>query len=370
MNLKLTRDKLLLPNTKKILKKCQYLLGTHPDSLDIIDNLLTCYKERISKVNEIVVRDVGGSVSISLVNHILSEGDMQKLTNFLEDAQILNVNRYFEEQSKLLSDLPVKNSLINAVKTSLFNFHKSFLIEWDKRLKHVIIKKIDTQHKEKCKLSFGIFNFSNFSIPENDMKILSNGKNMIYKLNRSSSLIKGRIIQECIEYASRFRQYIEKNSSEILVKQTDFKAWLQEAINLCNNDSHRSFYSRLLEELKKIKKEYFFKDMKTCSNESTFISKFDYDGFLWLEADKNQGFALLSVETMRKAELSVLQEFKGVNITLSKAQLISDIKSAIYSFLHNLDGNEKSLFNDLAPNFLLEDDVEIPFLNLKPKIHK
>ena len=132
----------MLPNTKKILKKCQYLLGTHPDSLDIIDNLLTCYKERISKVNEIVVRDVGGSVSISLVNHILSEGDMQKLTNFLEDAQILNVNRYFEEQSKLLSDLPVKNSLINAVKTSLFNFHKSFLIEWDKRLEHVIIKKI------------------------------------------------------------------------------------------------------------------------------------------------------------------------------------------------------------------------------------
>ena len=126
------------------------------------------------------MRDVSGSVSISLVNHILEKGEMLKLTNFLEDAKTLNVNKYFEEQSNLLSDLPVKNTIIKAVKTSLHHFHKSFLIEWDKRLEHVIIKEIDTQHKEKCILSFGIFNFSNFSIPEDDMKILSNGKNMIF----------------------------------------------------------------------------------------------------------------------------------------------------------------------------------------------
>ena len=84
------------------------------------------------------------------------------------------------------------------------------------------------------------------------------------------------------------------------------------------------------------------------------------------------GYTLLPIGIVKDAELTMINELGGVQLNSTKESLISDINSNIRNTLQNLDGVQLQFLSQYFPEIKLKSpsEVEIPFLNLKPKIHK
>ena len=75
---------------------------------------------------------------------------------------------------------------------------------------------------------------------------------------------------------------------------------------------------------------------------------------------------------MKSAEISSLNSLGATPIIQNKSELLESIKSRIDLEFSHFDGNKMCLLKTLFPEFSLpnNEDVTVPFLNLKPKPHK
>ena len=68
----------------------------------------------------------------------------------------------------------------------------------------------------------------------------------------------------------------------------------------------------------------------------------------------------------------MISEFNGTRSSLDSSQLLEKIRTELSTIISNFDGNQKKFFHTYLPDVEASfvEDAEIPFLNLKPKIHK
>ena len=161
----------------------------------------------------------------------------------------------------------------------------SFLEFWDRSVEKLTLKRINEEHKRKLSLKSGVFNFSSFQIPSKDAHTLMNSKNTVFKLKIPLKRLKSRIRTESINYAQKFRKYVERNNKHITSDPTNFKSWLMEAANSSTSKDFKIFYLRLLKnintELKQLKpKENLYPP------ERHLIQRLNYPGLSGLSATK------------------------------------------------------------------------------------
>ena len=104
MKLELKVEHLLEPNIKPVLKKCQHILPSTPGAVEIVSDILQSYKQRFCELNKIVVNDLKQESSISVKNYTLSEETVTTLNQYLRNVETMNINKFFEEQLKQLSN--------------------------------------------------------------------------------------------------------------------------------------------------------------------------------------------------------------------------------------------------------------------------
>ena len=240
MKLELSLTNFLTPDTNQVQRKCSILLKRNPANVRIVSSFLNSYKERFKKLNEIVQSDLRGGTTISLKQHEISDCDIEKLTIYLEELEILNICKFFEEELLKVKSLSVTLDIKLKIQEILTEWHHAFLTNWDENLENVILQKIDQLHKQQCLLSSGTFNFSNFQITDEDQELLKHGKNMIVPLHKSRHLIKQRIIGECLSYAEKFRLYIDNKKTPINPPPSfeEFNPWFDQAIMYASSNEY------------------------------------------------------------------------------------------------------------------------------------
>ena len=288
MKLNISKYRLTVPNIDSIFKKCCKILTNAQFKQESIKKLLLLYKERFIEINNIVHKDLAGELSISLVNYEISDSNKLKLDEYFKDVETLNINLFFKEiTSKIKNEISSSETTIQQkLVQTLTSWHNDFKKCWDRNLENLILETISTLHRQKCSLSSGVYNFSNYTISEEDQELLKLGKNMILPLRNSCSIIQRRIIDECLSYAIKFRQYIENNKMPIVA--TNFTDWFDMAILSSTLGDHRLFYEKLVKQLQSLQVNQIESSEAT---EASLVQRFSYKNFIWLECDKERGMA-------------------------------------------------------------------------------
>ena len=371
MDLKLEPDKLLVPDFRPLQRKFNILLANQGALIPPVQACLESYCQRFRDINEIVIKDLKGGTKISITNHELSDSTLGSLSSYLRDMDMMNINSF---SIKLQKDIQVSSdpTINSKLSSNFFNWHTSFTRKWEDKLEAKILEIISSSHKQKCALSFGIFNFSDYDISPEDLNILKTGKNMVFEVAQCKDTVRNRILKESMLFATKYRQYIERNKTQ-LPDNISFQSWLNLASQSSTTQDSHLFYKHLKSNLSSSLSNLNLPAINNSSlTENSLISRFDYPHFIWQECDKEMGFALLPIESVISAEEKTIADFKGTLFPHSSPELLDKIREDFDNLRRSFDGNQNFFVNTYTPNIEPSsyDSVEVPFLNLKPKIHK
>ena len=173
-------------------------------------------------------------------------------------------------------------------------------------------------------------------------------------------------------YANNYRKYIDKSTTQIPDNIT-FERWLTQASRTSVKAECQEFYNDLKTNLSStLHNLQLPSSQETLLSERSLISRFDYPEFIWQECDKEMGFALLPIEAVISAEKKTIKEFEGTQFPHSSDELLSKIKKEFHNLRETFDGNASHFVTNFTPNIepTSYDLIEVPFLNLRPKVHK
>ena len=246
MNIHINVGLLLLPNGKKIGRKTKRFLKSFPQIQRKVQDIIRTFIEKFSKLNDVTKRDLAGGLSLTFSNRVPDPESLQKFEQFFGEIKQLNFHKYIEEVKAAILNFDLPLSKRNKLGQELSTWMLSSLETWNSFTENLILSMINKEHKNKLSLTSGIFNFSTFKIPNNDIKILKNSKNTVLKLKVPLKRLKRRIKSECLDYAAKFRKYVEKNKHQISSDNSSFKSWLIEAANSSKSQDFKLFYLKLL----------------------------------------------------------------------------------------------------------------------------
>ena len=99
------------------------------------------------------------------------------------------------------------------------------------------------------------------------------------------------------------------------------------------------------------------------------FKKLDNMGVVIVEADKGMGICLLNIEDLVKADKTMVEELKGVQLARKNADALkADLHETAIRFENKLDGESKKFlrtyYGERLDNIL---NSELPFLKVRPK---
>ena len=370
MNLGIKLDDLRKSNFNNLKHRLR-VRSKNQAELEAFNTLTSKYRTTMDNINTIACRDLNEGLQITFNSHKLAGPCQDKLDMYLQDLDTLNIHlqaeQFINEYCKSISP-----SQITKMKKSFLSWHSTEVMLWDKKLEDIILAAMDKKHVEKCAIEFGIYNFTNLNIPAEDLLLLKGGKKMVLPLNMSIRERDARVSAELLEYAKRFRKYVENNKSAIS-DTNDFATWIDLAICSSTTSDARRFYSSLYNNFKNRHQDYpLYLDSNVHSlSKAQLSARLDYKDALWNEADKGRGLALLSSDQLRSAEDKCITSLGGKPYSGSQADLENNILEQISSFYEVLDGQQIWFLDNMFGNLKeIPNDCIVPFLNLKSKLHK
>ena len=331
--------------------------------------MFTCLST-LNNLSDIVLPDLNDGIKISIKNGALQNDSFEVLKKFTSDTDRLDVYTWFEERLEPCLSIISPGSKEFVTKT-LRVWFKNVLLTWDQEMEATLIRSIKAKHVQKCSMQFGIFNFTDIEIGEDKLSILSKGHKAVTPLYLSQAAKSKRVEDELLNYARRYRLYIEKNHND--PEETVLEDWLTAASTSATSEEASNFYSQL----KKSKANNKVEEYTPKSTEFIFTKKslsdfLSFKGTIWNEADKGRGCVLLPIEFMQAAEKRTVNNMGGIPINLSREDLIKLVQEQIEVFNEELDGQQRAFVVESLGGITASDfkEIVVPFLNLKAKIHK
>ena len=331
------------------------------------------YANLYDNINNIVLTDLMGGKKVSLKDGEFTKDSEENLIQYLKDLETMNINGQLNHILENLDNTNLTPDDQQRIKNTLNNWHEKSVEEWDDKLEKAILHNLNSNHIQKCKKSFGVFNFTDNEIPTNTYNLLTLGKKMVVPYGMTPAEKKTRVTAECFNYAVRFRKYIEGREEDIKIEDKNYKSWLEAAGHSASNSTYADFYTKLKNNLEEeemynqpiTKYDYF-------QTKTEIITALDYPGAIWNECDKGMGISLIPINTMKTAELNMIKELGGSPCNLNKEELITHLEEQLQEFKEELDGRQKWLLEEHVGNLNNPDKSQLvtPFLHLKLKIHK
>ena len=223
-------------------------------------------KNRFQSINSIVCQDLNNGEKISITNHSLDAKSQDILDRYAENLDTLNVDKHILKELDTLT-ATVPSEFTKRITDLILTWHQTFLITWDNRLETRLLDQINKKHKIKCQQQFGIYNFTNTTIPDKDFNLLKNGKKIVIPTFLHSRLKVTRIKSEVIDYCTRYRKYFENNKSPVPSDCTP-EEWLSMAETTATSEEAHNFYASVGKNISLL--ELSLPDSKTNNKEAKF----------------------------------------------------------------------------------------------------
>ena len=241
-----------------------------------------------------------------------------------------------------------------------------FMRKVDSEIVNKIASAMKVSAVKRTEIVNTVHNFTNKNIPKNILDVLKLGSNYVVhtKMNESDARVK--MEGELLSYLVRYRRYIQNEGA---IQEENLLKWLSVALDTTeNNTNHYEFYSSLI--------CFSSIDMgvskRVGEGNKPEFKKLDNMGVVIVEADKGMGICLLNIEDLVKADKTMVDELKGVQLARKNADALkADLHETAIRFENELDGESKKFlrtyYGERLDNIL---NSELPFLKVRPKLHK
>ena len=98
MKLKIDVSSMLLPEIKTYIRQLSLRYKLSPEDRALVRDFLTLYRERFGEINNIVIQDLAGGISVTLSSHTLDSTSCEKLKKFLEEVTRMNINKLVNQE--------------------------------------------------------------------------------------------------------------------------------------------------------------------------------------------------------------------------------------------------------------------------------
>ena len=288
-----------------------------------------------------------------------------KFTDIISDkvSEIKGDKRWLK-QRLVVGDVEVGH--LDACKMLLDRWIIAFLKMLDDIIKKNVLKAVKNTSKERCCIKDTVFNFSGREISEEIMNVLQFGSSCVVNKLGNSTMAREKLEKELMEYLVLYRQYIERKDK---ILELTLSEWLNVAIESSDPwTPHGEFYkvvSSLLEyQIGKGNRR------ASCVGFGKVV-KFDELGLIVMEADKNCGLCIMGLEDVIQADQRMVEELGGVYTGMSEAEVLRLLEEKVVGFEACSGEFARIHMNIYYPNRMDSAyDSVLPFLKLKPKIHK
>ena len=212
-----------------------------------VAKLIDDYKKHFIKVNKVVSKDFNGGLQVKINDCKLEEDSLVQLDKYIQDIKAVNIEDMIQDLLEGIDKMIVNNTVKSKVKKHMYDWHQNFLVSWDDKVECVIMEQIEHQHSETCKKEFGIYNFTNHVIKEEDKQLLKQGKKVVLPLKMTKYQSIERIKKECLDYAIRYAKtkYIERQTNLELEEQLPVTDVLERLAANSSNPGACAFYRSL-----------------------------------------------------------------------------------------------------------------------------
>ena len=318
----------------------------------------------------VVIKDFSGTVSVKLIGGKLDQDGIKSLLEFKT-----MVEKSFDHQYK--EDL--KNEMRAAVdqntSTAIEDWiqivdkaHNEMMMNLELKIRSIIFEDVEKKAVEKSKLMSKIYNFTDVELPDTIEELFKNGVDAVPCLGLNKMQAKKRVDQALLNYLERYRM---KRRSEY-IDTVNLKDWLQKAIEKEDVVENKEFYKKVLKDYHDLVHQVLaLHDDKNIDTEHRLKKKLEIDGCVMINCDKNLGMSMFSLETMRQADQTLMEQLGAKKIDMTKDEVHEIVLGRIDKFEESLEQEQKEYLDHVYKDRdLRKCDVKFPFLRSTHKIQK
>lgn len=223
MNLNIKSIALPTTNFRFLQTKLKVFVSS-PGGKLAFNKLMSGYKSAITNINNVICKDLNEGLKIGYVSHRLTKDSKPVFEQYLADMETMNILKISDNLLEdFCSNFPSNSQ--TKIRDAFISWRNSSLSTWDNHLETCILHGMDLKHKDKFGLEFGIYNVTDNKIKESDYELLKNGKKMVLPLHMSVKNEEIRVNEEVLDYAKRFRLYIEKVPRHVALFCSRMTCW-------------------------------------------------------------------------------------------------------------------------------------------------
>jgi hypothetical protein len=324
----------------------------------------------------VLVQDFGSELIIKFSGGKINEEDIMKLNKFMEMVDKSNIKRIEDDLRKSVDDLKGdrKNEELNErleeVKRSAIDGHEWIFRRLELHLRSVIKEEVYKNSVNRSNIEVMLYNFVEGDVPENVRLFFKNGIDSVPCSRMSKREIDQRVEEALVEYIVRLGR--RKICGDSVMYARSVKDWIRKVKLQSLDPDSRKFVEALEEHYPALCTELgmVYSVVKADSKEE-LIQRLEEEGCVLVQCDKGMGMSLFSLETMRKADRTLMNQLGAVKMSQSKADIIESVASEIEKFEDGLDTKQQQYLKNVNPSRHIDKNtVTFPFLKSLHKIHK
>ena len=318
----------------------------------------------------VLVSDFGNSVEVKFNGHRLEPEEVQKLMQFVDMVKKSDLQRY----RKILLD-GIKESLegediVTSVSQVLSEGHIWIMQRIELYIKREILDTVHRLTLERCELESAIFNFTEKELPDYIKKVFKSGEDAVPGFRLTRHEVKERVNETLLEYLERFRSRQKQGP----IKASSVLDWLEKALAEQTNSESKDFYEKIQEGYGGMMTELDLVYKKNdYDSEEEVKKKLKVDGCVIVPCDKRMGMSLFTLEKMREADTSLMEQLGAAHVTGSKEEVLENVYGKIKMFEDSLDNIQKEYLDVVYKDRdvrRIRKQIIFPFLRSTHKVHK
>ena len=343
-----------------------------------VKNVIQEYQQRLEDdFLPVLVKDFAQDIVIKFTAGQLSEENKSKINMFLDMVEKSDIKSLEENLVRKLEELREGDEgdesfeKFERLKKVVVDGHNSIVRRIDSHIRSVIKDTMFWRTLERSKLKAMLYNFVDGDVPENVKKVFENGVNSVPSTKLTKKDVDNRVEEALLEYLIRLGRRRIYGYYKVL-HTTSVKEWLRK-VKLMSIDAEirkwiedfENYYPALLAEL-----DLVYSDVKLDTKEE-LVEKLEREDCVMVMCDKNMGMSLFTLETMRKADETLMKQLGAVQVKNTKEEIIAWVKSEIKKFVRGLTVDQKNYMDNLHGGRQGGlGEVAFPFLRCQHKVHK
>ena len=343
-----------------------------------VKTVLDEYQQKLKKdFLPVLVNDFSKKIEVKFRGGNMSEEDKDRIREFMEMVRKSNTKSIVDELMRKLETLKgegengdlVEN--IEGVKATVLDGHQWILERLVLYVRSVIEETMFKKSVERSRIEVMLYNFVEGDVPNSVNKLFQAGMDAVPSTRMTKKEVDKRVEDALLEFLMRLGRRRIYGYSRVL-QASGVQDWIDKVKKMNIDQEYKNFVDTLENTLPALRTEMelVYVDVQLDTKEE-MVKKLEKEGCVLVLCDKGMGMSLFTLETMRKADESLMNQLGAIRIEKTKEEVVQMVIDEIRKFEDGLTAEQREYLDNMCRG--RHDDLRktaFPFLKSMHKVQK